>query len=218
MREIKIEIELSTLDLRDKALHHQNNLCLVFNFFLHYLSPLHKPNYRLLQVSPCRNHGLKPWFCAHGFYMFASYKILNMKRKCTISKALNSGFSGKVIRFLSQRYKVQALLAPLCMHPIVARLQSYFIYPIYNMLAYVCPLSHVHIAPSRFRSLYTNFTPLPRNFTTSIFLVCVYVCVCFHAIFVHYPCQGNHIHHHVLPIFQGFHHLIDKLVLFLSTL
>ena len=42
-REIKIEIELLTLDLRDKALHHYNDLGLVLNFFLHNLSPLHKP-------------------------------------------------------------------------------------------------------------------------------------------------------------------------------
>ena len=126
-----------------------------------------------------RNHGLKPWFCAHGFYMFASYKMLNIERNCIISKALSSGFSGKLLCLLSWRCKVQALLAPLCMHSNVARLFNHtlhvhmftlhlafslrFLFQSYLQYASICmwssPLSLVHFAPSRFRLMHTIFTP-----------------------------------------------------------
>ena len=112
-------------------------------------------------------------------YTFVSYRIRNMKRKDTKSKALSSCFSGKsIVLYLGGSRFKPCLLPFVCtqiflgyyFHYILIlylRLSFSHLVPIFNMRLYMGDHHPFHIAPSRFRPFHTIFMLLPKIFTTA---------------------------------------------------
>ena len=106
-------------------------------------------------------------------YTFVSYRILNMKRKDTKSKALSSCFSGKSILLYLGGSRFKPCLLPFVCTQIFLGLGVYlhymcicFILCLRFSFSSYCDHHPFHISPSRFRPFHMIFMPLPKIFTT----------------------------------------------------